>query len=89
MYDAGILKRKYTAGDMASVMRPQYLAKTFEKLGWNIPKTPPFIPADWAGTVGKPPYPPYGLMFMGPQEFPGPGDLARSWTFAGKTYAPT
>jgi ABC-type nitrate/sulfonate/bicarbonate transport system substrate-binding protein len=89
MYDAGILKRKYTAGDMASVMRPQYLAKTFEKLGWNIPKTPPFIPADWAGTVGKPPYPPYGLMFMGPQVFPGPGDLARSWTFAGKSYAPT
>lgn len=89
MYDAGILKRKYTSADMASVMRPRYLAKTFEKLGWNVPKTPPFLPADWSGTVGKPPYPPYGLMFMGRQEFPGPGDLAKNWRFAGKTYAPT
>lgn len=89
MYDAGILKRKYTSADMASVLRPRYLARTFEKLGWNIPETPPFLPADWSGTVGKPPYPSYGLMFMGRQEFPGPGDLAKSWSFAGKTYAPT
>lgn len=89
MYDAGILKRRYTDKDMASVLRPRYLAATFEKLGWNVPKTPPFLPAGWTGVVGKPPYPPYGPMLMGRQEFPGPGDLARQWTFGGKSYAPT
>ena len=89
MNDAGILRRRYTASDMASVLRPRYMAATFEKLGWNVPKTPPFLPANWSGTVGKPPYPPYGMMLMGKQEFPGLGDLAREWTFAGKTYTPT
>lgn len=89
MSDAGILKRRYTAADMASVLRPRYLAATFEKLGWNVPKTPPFLPPGWSGVVGKPPYPPYGMMLMGHQEFPGAGDLAREWSFAGKTYTPT
>ena len=89
MNDAGILRRRYTASDMASVLRPRYMAATFEKLGWNVPKTPPFLPANWSGTVGKPPYPPYGMMLMGKHEFPGLGDLAREWTFAGKTYTPT
>lgn len=89
MADAGILKRRYAAADMASVMRPKYLAATFTKLGWKVPTQPPFLPANWAGEVGKPPYPPYGLMFLGKQEFPGPGDLARPWIYNGKTYTPT
>jgi sulfonate transport system substrate-binding protein len=89
MHDAGILKRRYTAADMTSVLRPRYLAATFEKLGWNVPKTPPFLPTGWSGRVGMPPYPPYGPMLMGRQEFPGAGDLSRAWTFAGKTYSPT
>ncbi|AHB08277.1 hypothetical protein U875_05185 [Pandoraea pnomenusa 3kgm] len=89
MNDSGILKRRYTAADMASVLRPRYMATTFEKLGWNVPATPPFLPTGWSGVVGKPPYPPYGLMFMGHQEFPGAGDLARKWSFAGKTYTPS
>lgn len=89
MTDANVLKRRYTAADMKSVLRPQYLSQTFEKLGWNVPKTPPFLPANWTGKAGKPPYPPYGTMLMGPQEFPGPGDLAREWTFGGKKYRPT
>lgn len=89
MTDANVLKRRYTEADMKSVLRPQYLSQTFEKLGWNVPKLPPFLPANWTGKVGKPPYPPYGTMLMGRQEFPGPGDLARDWTFGGKTYRPT
>jgi sulfonate transport system substrate-binding protein len=89
MHDAGILKRKYTAEDMASVLRPRYMAATFEKLGWRVPTTPSFLPPGWSGVVGKPPYPPYGPMLMGRQEFPGAGDLVRAWTFAGKTHTPT
>lgn len=89
MADAGILKRRYTAADMNAVLRPKYMTETFRKLGWNVPKTPPFLPANWSGTVGKPPYPPYGTAIMGRQEFPAAGDLAREWTFAGKIYKPS
>lgn len=89
MTDANVLKRRYTETDMKSVLRPQYLTETFRKLGWNVPKVPPFLPPNWTGKVGKPPYPPYGTMLMGPQEFPGPGDLARDWTFGGKMFRPT
>ena len=88
MADAGVFKRRYTAKDMESVLRPRYLAKTFDQLGWSIPKSPPFLPSDWSGTIGKPPYPPYGSAHLGKQEFPGPGDLSREWTFAGRTYTP-
>jgi len=35
------------------------MTKTFEKLGWAIPKEPPFIPAGWKGDPAKPPYPDY------------------------------
>lgn len=87
--DAGILKRRFASTEMASVLRPGYLAATFEKLGWSVPKAPPFLPPNWAGTVGKPPYPPYGPTFMGRQEFPAAGDLVRDWTFSGKLYKPT
>lgn len=75
MADAGILQRRYTQADFKAVLRNQYLGRTFTKLGWAIPTNPPFLPADWQGTVGKPPYPPYGLMYMGKQAFPEPGDL--------------
>jgi hypothetical protein len=44
------------------------------------------LPTDWKGTVGKPPYPKYGLEVMGPQQFPAPGDLTRDWAYGGKTY---
>lgn len=88
MADANILKRRYTAADMATVLRPKYMETTFQKLGWNVPKAPPFLPPNWSGTVGKPPYPPYGTAMMGRQEFPAPGDLSREWTFGGKTYKP-
>lgn len=89
MTDAGVLKRKYTEADFKSVLRPKYLAETFNRLGWAIPKRPSFMPVNWPGKIGQPPYPPYGVMEMGKQNFPGPGDLVRPWTFAGKTYKPT
>jgi sulfonate transport system substrate-binding protein len=88
MADANVLKTRYTEADFKSVLRPRYLATTYAKLGWNVPKMPTFLPAGWKGQAGKPPYPPYGLMHMGPQQFPAAGDLAKEWAFAGKTYRP-
>ena len=88
MADAGILKQRYTEADFKTVLRPKYMADTYARLGWKVPSVPPFLPADWKGTAGKPPYPKYGLGGMGPQPFPAPGDLQREWTFAGKTYKP-
>jgi sulfonate transport system substrate-binding protein len=88
MTEAGVLKRRYTEADFKSVLRPKYLAETFNRLGWAIPKRPSFMPVNWSGKIGQPPYPPYGVMEMGKQNFPGPGDLIRPWTFAGKTYKP-
>ena len=88
MADAGVLKARYTDADFKSVLRPKYMADTYQRLGWKVPALPPFLPADWKGVAGKPPYPSYGLGGMGPQNFPAPGDLAREWTFAGKTYKP-
>lgn len=86
--DAKVLTRRYTEDDFKSVLRPKYLAATYTKLGWKVPGKPVFVPADWKGQAGKPPYPPYGLMPMGKQAFPGPGDLVKEWSFGGKTYRP-
>lgn len=86
--DANVLQRRYTDADFKAVLRPEYLTKTYDKLGWAVPKLPPFLPANWDGEAGKPPYPPYGLQYMGKQNFPEPGDLVRPWTFGGKTYQP-
>ncbi len=88
MADANVLKRRYTDADFKSVLRPRYMRNTYAKLGWNVPKLPVFLPANWTGQAGKPPYPAYGMMHLGKQEFPEPGDLAKEWTFAGKTYRP-
>jgi sulfonate transport system substrate-binding protein len=88
MADAGVLKRRYTEDDFRSVLRPKYLAATYTKLGWAVPKAPTFIPANWASEAGKPPYAPYGLGVMGRQPFPEPGDLVRPWQFGGKTFNP-
>lgn len=75
MADKGILRRRYTSDDFKSIFRPEYLTKTFQKLGWAIPTSPPFVPDNWTGTAGKPPYPPYGLWRMQKQAFPEKGDL--------------
>lgn len=88
MADANILRRRYTEADFHSILRPKYLASSYTRLGWKVPEAPAFIPRDWKGEAGKPPYPPYGLMHMGKQPFPEPGDLAKEWSFNGKVYRP-
>jgi sulfonate transport system substrate-binding protein len=74
---AGRLKRDRNAADLATDFAPQYLADTFARLGWAVPERPVFLPADWAGEVGKPPYPSYynAQTLTTPQPFPEPGDL--------------
>lgn len=47
-----------------------------------------FLPDDWAGKAGQPPYPPYGIDYLGEQDFRQPNDLVREQTFAGQTFAP-
>ncbi len=86
MSDAGVLRRRYTEADFKAVLRPKYMADTFNRLGWAIPKRPPFLPANWPGKIGQPPYPPYGVMEMGKQPFPEAGDLTRDWKFGGVNY---
>ncbi|MDP2316840.1 MAG: hypothetical protein Q8P41_28370 [Pseudomonadota bacterium] len=74
---AGRLKRARDATDLATDFAPAYLAATYAKLGWSVPERPVFLPAGWAGEVGKPPYPPYdnARTLTTPQTFPEPGDL--------------
>ncbi len=74
---AGRLKRARDATDLATDFAPDYLATTFEKLGWAVPARPVFLPEGWAGEVGKPPYPPYdnARTLTTPQAFPAAGDL--------------
>jgi ABC-type nitrate/sulfonate/bicarbonate transport system substrate-binding protein len=76
---AGRLKRARDATDLATDFAPAYLATTFGKLGWTVPERPVFLPAGWAGEVGKPPYPPYDNARTLPtaQPFPAEGDLRR------------
>jgi len=90
LYENKRMKTPLTEDEFRAVFRPEFMGKTFEKLGWAIPKTPPFIPAGWKGKVGEPPYPEYltYLNMKGPQAFPEKGDLVKPWTFKGRTYRP-
>ncbi len=74
---AGRLKRNRDATDLATDFAPGYLATTFGKLGWTVPARPVFLPAGWAGEVGKPPYPTYdnARTLTTPQRWPEPGDV--------------
>ena len=88
MADAKVLQRRYTDADFKAVLRPAYLANAYKQLGWAVPAAPAFVPADWKGQAGKPPYPPYGLQYMGKQEFPAANDLVAAWQFGGKSFRP-
>lgn len=89
-YQKKRMPRLLTEADMKNAFVPQYMEKTLKKLGFTVPKQPVFLPADWNGTVGKPPYPSYDNFstMKNPQVFPGPGDLSKPWKFKGKTYSP-
>lgn len=84
------LTRDLTAEEYAASYAPEFARRSLEKLGWTVPARLVYLPADWAGVVGKVPYPPYDnpSTLTAPQPFPAAGDLARPWTFGGQTYAP-
>jgi len=69
---------------------PTFAQNSFARLGWRLPNRPPWIPKDWTGSVGRPPYPEYPNVsnMRQPQPWPESGDLTRPWKFAGTTYNP-
>lgn len=84
------ITRPLTAADFATAVDERFMRKTFDKLGWTVPKNPPFLPTGWQGKPDRPPYPDYAnvLNTKEPQPFPEPGDLSRPWTFGGRTHQP-
>jgi len=84
------MRTPLTENEFAAVFKPEFIERSFNRLGWAIPKQPPFLPAGWAGKVGEPPYPEYlsSQTMKAPQKFPEPGDLVKPWTFNGVTYRP-
>jgi len=87
-HETGAAKREVTVANWQDVRRTSYMKATFDRLGWNVPERPPFLPKDWGG-VGNLPYKPYAAdLLKGPSPFPEPGELKKPWTFMGKTYRP-
>lgn len=82
--------RPLTAKDFMAAVDARFMTKTFAKLGWAVPKQPPFIPANWTGSPDKIPYPEYFTQenLKAPQPFPEQGDLVKPWAFDGKSFAP-
>ena len=90
LYQQKRIQRPLKAADFAAAVDKRFMDNTFAKLGWAIPKVPPFIPANWAGQFDKMPYPEYStpVNTKTPQAFPEKGDLVKAWSFGGKTYNP-
>lgn len=84
------LTRPLKSEDFEKAVDASFMGKTFAKLGWTVPKQPPFIPADWKGKLDQIPYPPYltPVDMKEPQAFPEKGDLVKPWSYGGKTFAP-
>ncbi|GAA4342464.1 hypothetical protein GCM10023165_24230 [Variovorax defluvii] len=84
------ITRPLVAADFAAAVDERFMRKTFDKLGWAVPKQPPFLPADWSGKPEQPPYPSYYnvLNTKEAQPFPEPGDLVKPWAFGGANHQP-
>jgi sulfonate transport system substrate-binding protein len=88
LYENKRIQNKLTALDFAKAVDTRFMDNTFAKLGWAIPKRPPFLPASWNAPLDKTPYPPYmtPISTTQAQVFPEKGDLVRDWEFDGKKY---
>ncbi|MFY9317071.1 MAG: ABC transporter substrate-binding protein [Burkholderiales bacterium] len=84
------ITRPLAAKDFSDAVDARYMDRTFAKLGWAVPKQPPFLPAGWKGDPGRPPFPEYmhAINTKTPQPFPEKGDLVKAWSFGGKSFAP-
>ncbi len=90
LYEQKRITRPLKAKDFVAAVDERFMRRTFERLGWAVPKQPPFIPAGWKGDPAKPPFPEYvhAINTKQPQPFPEKGDLVKAWSFGGKTYSP-
>jgi len=88
--DRGRMRNTIGAEDYAAAFDARFMDRTLERLGWAIPKQPPFLPADWTDKIGDLPYPSYpnASTLSSPQPWPEPGDLVKPWTFNGRTHQP-
>ncbi len=59
LHAEGRINKAWSVEEMKEVIAPEYLEKTFAKLGRKIPGKPVFLPLDWQGQVAQPPYPDY------------------------------
>ncbi len=90
LYQQKRIQRPLKAVDFEQAVDARFMEKTFAKMGWVVPKTPPFLPAGWKGSLAKMPYPEYmtPINLKEAQAFPEKGDLTRPWSFGGKTFNP-
>lgn len=67
----------------------RFADRTLDRLGWNRPQQPSFLPAGWTGKVGQIPYPAYYHedSLSQPQKFPEPGELKSDWYFGGQKFS--
>jgi ABC-type nitrate/sulfonate/bicarbonate transport system substrate-binding protein len=97
LFDSGRLKEQLTEASYRAWFQggTKWMDATFQKLGWKIPKEPPYFPAGMTtagfvkALVGGQRLNlilPYKLERA--QAFPEPDDLARRWSFDGKWYEP-
>lgn len=88
--ERGRMQKTLSAADYAAAFEQRFMDTTLERLGWAVPKQPPFLPADWSGKVGNPPYPAYpnADTLKEPQSWPEKGDLTKAWSFGGKSFQP-
>jgi ABC-type nitrate/sulfonate/bicarbonate transport system substrate-binding protein len=70
--ETGRIEQEITADHWKDRFDPSFMEATFEKLGWKVPEAPPWIPEDWPGQVGEPPYPDYVTPEDPAQEWPEP-----------------
>ena len=90
LYQQKRIQRPLKAADFEKSVDTRFMEKTFAKMGWAVPKLPPFLPADWKGSLSKMPYPDYmtPINLKEAQAFPEKGDLTKPWSFGGKTFNP-
>jgi sulfonate transport system substrate-binding protein len=93
----GRMKDPVTEEDYRAYFKgaPELVNRTYDKLGWKVPTTPPFFPPGMSikefqakVLAGKQLdlIRPYKLQAA--QPWPEPTDLVRPWYFGGKTYQP-
>ncbi len=97
LHEGGRLQELLTEKDYRDWFRggTTWLDNTWKKLGWKIPKEPPFFRPgvttasfERAARAGEKLDLIFPYRMSEPQPFPEPGDLEKPWYFGGKWYRP-